>query len=449
MSETKKDKKAVITILGIAGGDDKAKKASYYLENMELNTHFEYFNTFPFLCDTFGHNYNYDIVAVFTQSAKQNNHKVIEKTDFKKENSRQIALNSLQNGCEIDDTDYDKIFQKINEILNDEKYGEFIIDITHGFRHLPILTMVAMMIANFKDTKKIKHIFFAKEIKAKEKYEIIDLKIYLDIANISFILTAFSDNYTISNHIKSAKFEKLLKALNSFSNDIMALNISNLQNSQEKLVSELDKIDNEAVKDQAQNLKTKIQNLADFVNDKRSEILYKLALDLFDKNYLFLSLASLFESTRSFMVELINDNNPGAIEKVRNFHKNQIKKKREKNPYFTGDLGYRVDDFCVRVFKFKLDKIATEDKYEAFLKFINTKNNNEKIELNNDEIDALIQTPLKVEKIDKIAEFYADLDVKRNDLAHANSSGKAFDDIKNEVKDFLEKYENLVSCQNK
>ncbi|MDA3057101.1 TM1812 family CRISPR-associated protein [Campylobacter sp. VBCF_05 NA6] len=427
MSENLEKKRVVITILGMAGGNDSAKKASYYLENMELNTHFEYFNTFPFLCDTFG--YNYDIVAVFTQSAKQNNHKVIEKTDFRKENSRQIALNSLQNGYEIDDTDYDKIFQKINEILNDEKYGEFIIDITHGFRHLPILTMVAMMIANFKNTQKIKHIFFAKEKEKNEIYEIVDLKEYLDIANISFILSEFGDNYTVSNHIKSPKFEDLLKALNDFSNDMMALNVGKLQISRNNLIEYLEEVDDEAIKQQAINLKIKIENLADF-NAKRSEILYKLAKDMFDKNYLLLSLAALFESTRSYIVEFMYKNNNEIMQKIEDLYKNKSDRKN-----------YLIDKFCKNTLKF-----FPKNKNNVYAEFLDrTSEKHEKLELTNKEIDRILSSLKKLENRNKIVSLYEKIETKRNDLAHANSSGKTFENIKNDIKTIFDKYESLIT----
>nr|WP_321234979.1 TM1812 family CRISPR-associated protein [Campylobacter sp.] len=35
--------------------------------------------------------------------------------------------------------DYDKIFADMNSKINDKKYEKIIIDVSHGFRHLPIL----------------------------------------------------------------------------------------------------------------------------------------------------------------------------------------------------------------------------------------------------------------------------------------------------------------------
>ncbi|GAB1464836.1 hypothetical protein MASR2M54_03360 [Aliarcobacter cryaerophilus] len=88
--------------------------------------------------------------------------------------------------------------------------------------------IVDLIIQNFQDTQKLKKILFAKEIQAFKEYEIIDLKEYLELANISFVLTTFEKNYTVASHIKSVKYSKLLKELNDFSNDLMALNIGNL-----------------------------------------------------------------------------------------------------------------------------------------------------------------------------------------------------------------------------
>lgn len=72
----------------------------------------------------------------------------------------------------------------MNETIN--QYDEVIVDVSHGFRHLPILMVVDLIIQNFQDTSKIKQILFAKEIDKHEKdkkgvYEIIDLKEYLTL----------------------------------------------------------------------------------------------------------------------------------------------------------------------------------------------------------------------------------------------------------------------------
>lgn len=421
----KQDKqRIVITILGGTVGNAKYWLSQDILKSDIKNLFKEtselvYQNMFDYLCKNLKS--SCEILPLYT--------------DYAKDKNKEISEEKIQNGIRIDEKEFEDIFSKINNILDSEKYkdSEFIIDITHGFRHLPILATIASLIHNFKNADKIKAILFGKEIKPQDEYEIIDLKIYLDIANISFILTAFSDNYTISNHIESPKFKDLLNALNDFSNDMMALNVGKLRISRNNLIKYLEKIDNEAIKQQAINLKIKIENLADF-NAKRSEILYKLAKDLFDKNYLLLSLAALFESTKSFIVEFMYEQNKSAMQRVEQFYQNRGDRKN-----------YLIDEFCVSVLKFNNKKFKGIQKYKEFLKQINRDNKEDKIELSSDEIDALIKIPNKKE----LFFFYKGVEAKRNDLAHANSSGKAFDDIKNEVKDFLEKYENLVSWQNK
>ncbi|MBP3206730.1 MAG: CRISPR-associated DxTHG motif protein [Campylobacter sp.] len=421
----KQDKqRIVITILGGTVGNAKYWLSQDILKSDIKNLFKEtselvYQNMFDYLCKNLKS--SCEILPLYT--------------DYAKDINKEISEEKIQNGIRIDEKEFEDIFSKINNILDSEKYkdSEFIIDITHGFRHLPILATIASLIHNFKNADKIKAILFGKEIKPQDEYEIIDLKIYLDIANISFILTAFSDNYTISNHIKSPKFKDLLNALNDFSNDMMALNVGKLRISRNNLIKYLEKIDNEAIKQQAINLKIKIENLVDF-NAKRSEILYKLAKDMFDKNYLLLSLAALFESTRSYIVEFMYKNNNEIMQKIEDFYKNK------------GDgKNYLIDKFCKNTLKF-----FPKNKNNVYAEFLDrTSEKDKKLELTNKEIDRILSSLKKLENRNKIVSLYEKIETKRNDLAHANSSGKAFDDIKNEVKDFLEKYENLVSWQNK
>jgi len=66
-------------------------------------------------------------------------------------------------------------------------------------------------------------ILFTKEIKPKEVYEFIDLKRYLDLANIAYALTTFERNYTVASNVKveDKNFQKLLDDLSKFSQHIL------------------------------------------------------------------------------------------------------------------------------------------------------------------------------------------------------------------------------------
>ena len=389
--------KAIITILGKAGELDNHTKAKYYFE-WKKEVQKEYFNTFPLLIVNFSK--RYEIVPIYTKDAQNANIKVL-----KKEN---LEFNSFNSNCLIhDDKDFKNIFKIINETI--ASYEEVIVDVSHGFRHLPILMIVDLIIQNFQDTQKIKKILFAKEIQAFKEYEIIDLKEYLELANISFVLTTFEKNYTVASHIKSVKYSKLLKELNDFSNDLMALNIGNLLKTSKELIEELDKIDDISIKTQAETLKLVIQQLTDFKNKKRYLVYYQLSKNLFEKEYMLLSLALLYESIRMYIKSYI------------------------KNKYI--DL---VEDIELQL-NYDLYKIGSFFKNLSWRNYSQFQNQN-KTNLNIIESDYI---KLANSYPKHLNQLYSDIDKKRNNLAHANSNGK-FEDIKKSIKELIINYEKLA-----
>ena len=390
-------KKAIITILGKAGELDNHTKAKYYFE-WKKEVQKEYFNTFPLLIENFSK--SYEIVPIYTKDAQNAN--------IKKKKKENLEFNSFNSNCLIqDDKDFKNIFKIINETIT--SYQEVIVDVSHGFRHLPILMIVDLIIQNFQDTQKIKKILFAKEILAFKEYEIIDLKEYLDLANISFVLTTFEKNYTVASHIKSVKYNKLLKELNDFSNDLMALNIGNLLKTSKDLIEELDKIDDISIKTQANTLKLIIQKLIDFKNKKRYMVYYQLSKNLFEKEYMLLSLALLYESIRMYIKSYIKNKHLDLVEDI----------ERQLNH----DL-YKIGDFF---------KNLSWRSYSQFLKQNKTKLNI----IESDYIKLANSYPSRLKQL------YSDIDKKRNNLAHANSNGK-FEDIKKSINDLLINYENLA-----
>ena len=389
--------KAIITILGKAGELDNHTKAKYYFE-WKKEVQKEYFNTFPLLIENFSK--RYEIVPIYTKDAQNANIKVL-----KKEN---LEFNSFNSNYLIhDDKDFKNIFKIINETI--ASYEEVIVDVSHGFRHLPILMIVDLIIQNFQDTQKIKKILFAKEIQVFKEYEIIDLKEYLELANISFVLTTFEKNYTVASHIKSVKYSKLLKELNDFSNDLMALNIGNLLKTSKELIEELDKIDDISIKTQAETLKLVIQQLTDFKNKKRYLVYYQLSKNLFEKEYMLLSLALLYESIRMYIKSYI------------------------KNKYI--DL---VEDIELQL-NYDLYKIGSFFKNLSWRNYSQFQNQN-KTNLNIIESDYI---KLANSYPKHLNQLYSDIDKKRNNLAHANSNGK-FEDIKKSIKELIINYEKLA-----
>ncbi len=422
--------KAVITILGIQGGYvDKNKAtlnnsehiAEYYFENSNENTKKEYFNTLPLLIDKYSE--EYEIIPIYTADSKIFNNAVFDElySTLKSKFSYKE-----QYGIE-DEKDFKEVFKLFNNTL--EEFDEIIIDVTHGFRHLPLLMLIDLMIINFRDTSKIEKILFAKEEikhtpKEKGLYEIIDLKEYLELANISFILTTFNKNYTVANHIASKKYNDLIIALNDFSNDIMAINLNNLfKQSSRKLIKELNKLDDISIKSMAEKLRDDIeQNFTLKDGQKRYEIYLKLAIDLCSKNYMLLSLSLLYESSRMYIKTTIKKEHKEIVE--------DIEKYFEEDWYKVGDFFKNLSwkDYCK--LKYKEKKLITYDNYNKLQKSY-PKDFKEKIKFKG--IPNLTQEATIIEHISNT----------RNNLSHANSKGN-FADIKKSVKKLMFKYKNII-----
>ena len=221
----------------------------------------------------------------------------------------------------------------MNSKINDKKYEKIIIDVSHGFRHLPILMIIDSVIANFDERDRIEKIIFTKQIEENERYEIIDLRKYLDIANLAFILTAFKDNYTVITHVKVAGFPKLLSALNGFSDNIMSLNLKklfkeslpNLKNALENIINAPETM---SVRVPAKEL---LNEINEFKEDEEFKQYYLLATKFYNKKYFLPVLALLFEGVRSYAV--LMSKNAKVLKIIKNLRENSKKRRLSNKRY--------------------------------------------------------------------------------------------------------------------
>ncbi len=169
-----------------------------------------------------------------------------------------------------------------------------IIDITHGFRHLPILTTISLIMENIKDIHKIEHIFFAKEAVPHQEYEIVDLKEYLDIANISFVLAGFRENYTISHHIKciDPQYQEIIDLLSQFSEHILSNSIIELIDANNSLTNrilqrfeDIDKSKTVGLDSYINGIRLHLKTISAYSNLPKEVQLYKMAKMLSQKGY--------------------------------------------------------------------------------------------------------------------------------------------------------------------
>lgn len=424
-SEEINNKTAVITILGIQGQKENIKTegcARYYFAGESTDKSQEFFNTLPLLADKFGAE---NIVPIYTAAAREFNEAVMAHyADF------QINFNDSYKI--VDEKNFEALFEIFERVIDDlvkSGVGKIIFDVTHGFRHLPLLALVDLLIQNFSDVSQIDQILFAKEIEKSKLYEIIDLRQYLDIANIAFVIAAFSQNYTLAQHIKTKKFESLVNALNDFSYNILSLNIAKLKSSHGELIKELDRIDDIALISRAKNLKERLNKICDW-SDSAYVFRYKLAKDMFEKGYLLQSLVLLFESVNSYIVGVFERNIPIVFKKILDECSTMGVRKN-----------YLISNFFIQSLK-------TRD-YETDDDFIGrTMKNLKYLELSKEEIKGIrdvINT--KFGSNNELSKYHKQLDDLRNDFAHGNISEEEFSHIKQEIKKLFDKYHNFINIK--
>ena len=413
--------KALITILGTAGYDVKhmqlRNSMPEYIEGDVSVGNFR--NLFPFLYEKYSK--NYEIIAFYTQEAKIANTAILKDHKISDDEIEKVFKNGV---CIEKIEDYDKIFADMNSKINDKKYEKIIIDVSHGFRHLPILMIIDSVIANFDERDRIEKIIFTKQIEENERYEIIDLRKYLDIANLAFILTAFKDNYTVITHVKVAGFPKLLSALNGFSDNIMSLNLKklfkeslpNLKNALENIINAPETM---SVRVPAKELLSEIN---EFKEDEEFKQYYLLATKFYNKKYFLPVLALLFEGVRSYAVLKMSKNDK-VLKIIKNLRENSKKKD-----------DYQIRDMCM-----KAVSPTTNPKKASII------NKDLKAKLGANMV--LFTKAAKGAVDEQLYSFYSELGEARNNLAHANS-GKEIERSRDKITSFLARYKNLVIDRN-
>ena len=332
-----------------------------------------------------------------------------------------------------DENDFNKIFELIDKKISE--YDRVIVDVTHGFRHLPLLMLIDLLVQNIKNPDKIEHILFAKELVKPApdndfvgKYEIIDLRKYLDLASITYALSTFTKNYTISSTIKTSvnEYNRFLEDLSDFSFHILANSLKELSHKAHNLINQIDEImekENEVFK-VFNNYLLDIKRHMEYINEiskekKDYKRLYFFSKNMFEKGYLLNSITLLSEAIGMYVAEEILSKNRG----IKNYI-DSYKKSRNYKAYVLSNNSKNIVRFSNRyVGKFLNNE---DESYERKItKKVKNFNFNGKRE-----IISLIIT------IDKL----------RNNLAHGNSS-EPIEDVKEKIKYALDEFKKITKVE--
>jgi len=423
-------KRAVITILGTIGVPREGQERAEYFLSDSLQEDFSlkrdrYTNMLPLLIDNLKDSYG-TIECIYTEDAEKSQSKVLEYEN--------LEFNIKDNGFYISNTDgepeagYSFFLEKYNEVI--EKYDRVIIDVSHGFRHLPILATVDMIMQNIKDPKKIEYIFFAKEIEKFSKYEVVDLKEYLELANLSFMLSSFNQNYTVSSNIrfKNQLYKKIAKELSDFSHHFLSNSLKPLIEGKliENIIDNLDELKKEK---SIENFKHYIDEIIEHLEDIRQlkhenewGKLYELSKIMDKRGYQLNAITLLFEAVGFYCLDSLSH-----IKVVKNrakVYKGYIEE--QKKPLYIYST-YTMTNQSRVIVKIKdRFKVDNNDLFiDAHMK------------------DTIVEYLKSVNGLDSFKNFIETLEGLRNNLAHGNTSF-TLKDVKKIYKINLKKFKKFV-----
>ena len=223
-----------------------------------------YINMLPLILENFD---GYEKVCVYTQTALKVQQALLE--------HHHIDFDIEKNGLFVSENPDDReaqfgyILNAINQTM--DAYERVIIDLTHGFRHVPVLAMIDLIMQHIQNPHKIEAILFGKEIKHLKEYKIIDLVEYLELADLSYMLSTFDQNYTVSSSyvFKNTRYNHLAEQLRLFSYHILSNSLKPLMEGTliEGLVGELSTLSAET---QIENFGTYITDIIEHLHTIRS-----------------------------------------------------------------------------------------------------------------------------------------------------------------------------------
>lgn len=376
--------KTIISILGTAGRDFKTKEPSLVHYDCAIFSREcgEYHNATDVLLQ------HYDDVFYFigTQFA----------IDFQKK-----LLNFRGRECHfvvVQDDSLDDVFEKVLELL--ATHDDVLLDVTHGFRHQPIMAIFASTLSQFLERKSLQ-IVYAKVLD-NTHYEYIYLDNYVEISQISLLLTGFirTLNFIPVHNMKLVNN----KVFENFSKSLLANDLRGVQKHYTLLQNELKKLEGNVALSHLSELLAKVKDelkVLDGFNglEKHKKYLVLSSMTV-EKNYLVVALAYVFESLRTYSDVCFEE----IVKDV--WYKNDFNKKQDIMNAITNADKHNGDN-SNKIYK----------KHKGFYEKNKT-------------------------KLDRVSRVYLDIRKLRNTLAHINEH-KEFDDIKKMILGYIFKVESI------
>jgi len=283
----------IISILGMSGMHNDKKTTAYYDCKMLGKNSGDYYNSTDMLLK----NYDDDFYFLGTQKAIDFQKDLLDYPESKVE------------FLEIKDNNLDDIFENVYELISKAKGEKVILDITHGFRHQPISAIFSATLHRFLNESDLQ-IIFAKQVVEFKKYEYILLNEYIDITQLSLILTGFIRTLNFVDSGKIEGFETI--AFSKFSKALLSNDFLTLESSYKNLIVTVERAKTDKKFDHLKELFEEIEKTLSVFQDFKVLPLHRkyliVANLMFEKNYILLSLTYLFEALRFYCSEAFDKN---------------------------------------------------------------------------------------------------------------------------------------------
>lgn len=278
----------VISILGMSGKDrEKVHKTTAYYDCEALKKKSgEYHNATDLLLK----NYNDNFYFLGTQTAINFQKELLEYDE------------NVVKFIEIQDNSLDDIFEEVFSLISKAKDNEkVVLDITHGFRHQPISAIFSATLHKFLSNSQL-DIIFAKQIVEFKEYEYIYLTEYIEMTQLSLLLTGFIRTLNFVNSVEIENLNTL--AFEKFSRALLSNDFKGLESSYKNLEITLEQAKKNKKFDHLRELFAQVEAtliaFKGFSQKKFHEKYMILAKLMYEKNYYLLSLTYLFEAIRLY-----------------------------------------------------------------------------------------------------------------------------------------------------
>ena len=275
----------IISILGMAGEFNGKATTAYYGCTSLTKESKDYRNS----TDVLLKNYDDDFYLLGTTDAINLQKRVLD-TQNKSVKFLPVDINNL-----------DEVFEKVFELISKAESEKVILDITHGFRDQSISAIFSATLHLFLNQSNIE-VIFAKQITMHTKYEYMLLNDYINLTQLSLLLTGFIRTLNFVNSVNVEGLNTL--AFENFSKALLSNDFKKLQSSYLNLSATLEQAKKNKKFAHLRELFEKIENtLIDFRGFEKKELYEKymvLANIMFEKNYYLLSLTYLFEAIRLY-----------------------------------------------------------------------------------------------------------------------------------------------------